>query len=189
MLQFFTPVTLLFLTCSATHHRHPAAGTTQAAVSYRDAAPPSAVFPLGGSTVQAGGSPWTLRNHNSSLTLPATVPGVVHLDLLRANKIPEPYYRYGELELAWIYLEPSWTFSRTIAAGALGPTPGRVLLRSEGLDTMATVTLNGQLVGKTTNMFHRPVWDITSVFKPAAANTLEIRFDSAANEHFVHNGL
>ena len=36
------------------------------------------------------------------------------LDLLRAHKITEPYYRYGELELAWVYLEPSWTYSRTI---------------------------------------------------------------------------
>ena len=52
------------------------------------------------------------------------MPGVVHLDLLRAKKIAEPYYRYGELELAWVYLEPSWTFSRTIAAGALGANPG-----------------------------------------------------------------
>jgi hypothetical protein len=86
----------------------------------------------------------------------------------------------GELELAWVYLEPSWTFARTIAAGVLGDKPGRVLLASEGIDTVATVTLNGQLVGQTTNMFHRPVWDVTSAFKPAAENTLEIRIDSPA---------
>ena len=50
---------------------------------------------LGGSTKDSSGSPWTLRNHNGTLVLPATVPGVVHLDLLRAKKIAEPYYRYG----------------------------------------------------------------------------------------------
>ena len=50
---------------------------------------------LAGSTKAAGGSPWTVRNHNGTLVLPATVPGVVHLDLLRAKKITEPYYRYG----------------------------------------------------------------------------------------------
>ena len=139
---------------------------------------------LAGSTKAAGGSPWTLRNHNGSLSLPATVPGVVHLDLLRAKHISEPYYRYGEVEQAWVYLEPSWTFSRTIAAGALGgragESPGRVLLRSEGLDTMATVTLNGKLVAETSNMFHRHLWDVTSTFLPAATNTLEVRFDSPA---------
>jgi beta-mannosidase len=167
----------------------------------------SRTLSLAGSTKAAGGSPWTVRNHNGTLVLPATVPGVVHLDLLRAKKITEPYYRYGatatlraalcsrraplrpdrrlslgagELELAWVYLEPSWTFARTIAAGALGATPGRVLLRSEGIDTVATVTLNGHLVGQTSNMFHRPVWDVTSAFKPAAENTLEVRIDSPA---------
>jgi hypothetical protein len=54
---------------------------------------------LAGSTKAAGGSPWTVRNHNGTLVVPATVPGVVHLDLLRAKKITEPYYRYGDREL------------------------------------------------------------------------------------------
>ena len=73
---------------------------------------------LAGSTKAAGGSPWTLRNHNGSLSLPATLRNhlVVHLDLLRAKHISEPYYRYGEVEQAWVYLEPSWTFSRAIEA-------------------------------------------------------------------------
>ena len=142
----------------------------------------SRTYSLAGSTASKStlGSGWTLKNANGTLSLPATVPGVVHLDLLRAKKIAEPYYRYGELELAWVYLEPSWTYSRTIPKNALGAAPGRVLLRSEGLDTMATVTLNGKLVGQTTNMFHRPVWDVTSSFKPAEENTLEVRFDSPA---------
>ena len=55
----------------------------------------SRTLSLAGSTKAAGGSPWTVRNHNGTLVLPATVPGVVHLDLLRAKKITEPYYRYG----------------------------------------------------------------------------------------------
>jgi beta-mannosidase len=139
----------------------------------------TATLSLGGSTKAVGGSPWTLRNANASISVPATVPGVVHLDLLRAGKIAEPYYRYGELDLAWIYLE-NWTYSRTIAAGALGAEPGRVLLRSEGLDTLATVTLNGKRIAETFNMFHRPVWDVSSVFLPAASNTLEIAFASPA---------
>ena len=145
----------------------------------RAGAPASTVLSLGGSTKGAGESPWTLRNSNGSLSIPATVPGVVHLDLLRAKKIAEPYYRFGELELAWVYRE-EWTYSRTIAAGALGAAPGRVLLRSEGLDTVATLALNGVTVANTSNMFHRPVFDVTSAFKPGSANALEIRFASPA---------
>ena len=34
---------------------------------------------------------WTLQNTNASITIPAIVPGVVHLDLLRAGIIPEPF--------------------------------------------------------------------------------------------------
>ena len=45
---------------------------------------------------------------------------------------------------------------------------------------MATVTLNGGLIAQTANMFHRPVWDVTSSFKPGADNLLEVRFDSPA---------
>eukprot|EP00665_Eupelagonemidae_sp_cell47_P011093 gene11093-603_t len=29
-------------------------------------------------------------------------------------------------------------------------------------------------------MFHRPVWDVTDAFRPAAANTIEVRVDSPA---------
>ena len=88
----------------------------------------SVVPSLGGSSKAAGDSPWTLHNANGSISVPAVVPGVVHLDLLRAGRIGEPYYRYGELEQAWIYLEPSWTCTRVIPAHALGVVPGRVLL-------------------------------------------------------------
>ena len=139
----------------------------------------SRTLSLGGSTKSPGGSPWTLCNANGSISVPATVPGVVHLDLLRAGKIAEPYYRYGELDLAWVYLD-NWTYSRSIEPGALGAEPGRVLLRSEGLDTIATVILNGERIAETSNMFHRPVWDVTSVFRGSASNTLEIAFASPA---------
>jgi beta-mannosidase len=103
---------------------------------------------------------------------PRCAPATLRCDLTAAT-----FRCAGELELAWVYLEPSWTFARTIAPGALGATPGRVLLRSEGIDTIATVTLNGRVVGQTTNMFHRPVWDVTFAFRPAAENTLEVRID------------
>ena len=64
------------------------------------ASAPSRTLSLGGSTKDPSGSPWTVRNHNGTLVLPATVPGVVHLDLLRAKKIAEPYYRFGAPRIA-----------------------------------------------------------------------------------------
>ena len=88
---------------------------------------------------------WTLRNANGSIAVPASVPGVVHLDLLQAGIIPEPYYRYGELELAWVHLEPHWTYSLIFDSASV-IRHKEVLLRSEGLDTVATVTLNGKVL-------------------------------------------
>ena len=44
-------------------------------------------------TMDLGGAMWELSNANGSIVVPAEVPGVVHLDLLRAGRVPEPYYR------------------------------------------------------------------------------------------------
>ena len=34
--------------------------------------------------------------------MPATVPGTVHMDLLAAGKIPDPYHRKQELDVQWV---------------------------------------------------------------------------------------
>jgi beta-mannosidase len=122
------------------------------------------------------GSDWVLTNANKSIKVSATVPGVVHLDLLKAGIIPEPYYRYGELNLSWVHLEPHWTYSLTFDGAELVRNK-TVLLRCEGLDTVATLTMNGEIIGSSMNMWHRPAWDVTGALV-AGNNTLEVRFDS-----------
>jgi beta-mannosidase len=67
------------------------------------------------------GSDWTLRNSNGSISVPATVPGVVHLDLIAAAVIGDPYYRYNERELRWIVYEPFWSEQSTVAASTGEP--------------------------------------------------------------------
>ena len=54
----------------------------------------------GGATVEPavvamdlGGTMWELSNTDGSIVVPGEVPGVVHLDLLRAGRVPEPYFR------------------------------------------------------------------------------------------------
>ena len=51
------------------------------------------------------GSGWTLTNTNGSIHIPATVPGVVHLDLLASHLINDTYYRYNEALQQWIPYE------------------------------------------------------------------------------------
>ncbi|WP_405112884.1 glycoside hydrolase family 2 protein [Micromonospora sp. NBC_01405] len=106
--------------------------------------------------------------------VPATVPGCVHTDLLAAGLIPDPYLDDNETALAWIG-RTDWVYETTF-----DPPPGdadRVDLACAGLDTVATVTLNGAEVGRTENMHRGHRFDVTSVLRPGA-NTLTVRFDS-----------
>ncbi|MEV4510808.1 glycoside hydrolase family 2 protein [Dactylosporangium sp. NPDC049525] len=122
---------------------------------------------------------WTLRSagpvpHGDG-PVPATVPGCVHTDLLAAGLIPDPYLDANELDLAWIGRTP-WVYETTFDAQDVAAD--RVDLVALGLDTVATVTLNGVELGRTANMHRGYRFDVRSVLRPTG-NRLEIRFDSA----------
>jgi beta-mannosidase len=78
--------------------------------------------------------------------VPAVVPGGVHESLLRAGLIEDPYFGMHELELDWVH-EATWWY-RTRFTSAAGD------LRFAGLDTVADVYVDGQLVGSARNQ-HR----------------------------------
>jgi hypothetical protein len=44
------------------------------------------------SVVSLDGNSWTLTNPAKNISVPASVPGSVHLDLQRAQVIGDPYY-------------------------------------------------------------------------------------------------
>ncbi|MFJ6195580.1 glycoside hydrolase family 2 protein [Micromonospora sp. NPDC092111] len=107
--------------------------------------------------------------------VPATVPGCVHTDLLAAGLIPDPYLDDNETTLTWIG-RTDWEYETTFVH-----QPGdddRFDLVCAGLDTVATVTLNGTEVGRTENMHRSYRFDVRSLLRPGA-NTLAVRFDSA----------
>ena len=47
-------------------------------------------------------SGWKFRQANRNEWHPATVPGVVHTDLMDNGLIEDPYYRLNERSLQWI---------------------------------------------------------------------------------------
>ncbi|MGX4656179.1 glycoside hydrolase family 2 protein [Micromonospora sp. SCSIO 07396] len=107
--------------------------------------------------------------------VPATVPGCVHTDLLAAGLIDDPYLDANETTLAWIG-RTDWEYATTFVH-----RPGdddRVELVCAGLDTVATVTLNGVEVGRTANMHRSYRFDVAPALRPGE-NTLTVRFDSA----------
>ncbi|MFG1899485.1 glycoside hydrolase family 2 protein [Micromonospora carbonacea] len=107
-------------------------------------------------------------------SIPATVPGCVHTGLLAAGMIPDPYLDDNETALAWIG-RTDWVYEATFDAP--GDAADRVDLVCAGLDTVATLTLNGVEVGRAENMHRGHRFDVTSALRPGA-NTLTVRFDS-----------
>ncbi|MFF8764391.1 glycoside hydrolase family 2 protein [Nocardiopsis dassonvillei] len=109
-------------------------------------------------------------------TVPAQVPGSTHLDLLAAGLIPEPYLDSNETELAWMH-RAGWRYSLTFEADAVEDGE-RVDLAFDGLDTVATVELNGTVLGTTANMHRGYRFDVRDTLR-AGANELVVVFRSA----------
>ncbi len=86
----------------------------------------------------------------------ATVPGSVYHDLLEAGLISDPFWRDNENEALKI-MEYDFIYSREFYVSAEDLEHDRVWLRCHGLDTLATVEVNGQTAGRADNM-HR-IWE------------------------------
>ncbi|KAK1726478.1 family 2 glycosyl hydrolase [Colletotrichum acutatum] len=104
-------------------------------------------------------------------------PTNVHLDLIHHNVIPDPFIGKNELDVQWIG-EVQWLYKTTFASEAI-PEGAKAILAFDGLDTFATVVLNGKTILETDNMFTPERVDVTSVLKKDGENELEITFDSA----------
>ncbi|EXJ93241.1 beta-mannosidase [Capronia epimyces CBS 606.96] len=123
---------------------------------------------------------WTLRE-TDNLTVEEIpvkeVPTVVHLDLIQAQKIPDPFIGFNELDVEWVGERP-WTYT-TKFQQPITKDGARVDLVFEGLDTFAEVKVNGETVLKSDNMFMSYRCDITKLLRSGADNDLQIDFASA----------
>ncbi len=122
---------------------------------------------------------WTFRDTSSKAKtwLPAAVPGCVHTDLIAAGQIPDPFYGTNELDLQWIE-ERDWEYRTSFNVTAALLRKNTVELCADGLDTVATVTLNGKKIATTDNMFVAQRWSVKPHLK-TGRNELVIRFRSA----------
>lgn len=107
----------------------------------------------------------------------ATVPGDIYWNLLENGQIPDPFYRDNEAELLWI-AESEWSFQRTFIVPAELLKHDRVLLRCEGLDTLATLAINDRVVAHTDNMFRAYEFDVKDTLS-AGENRIRVTFASA----------
>ncbi len=107
--------------------------------------------------------------------LDVAVPGDVHSTLIAAGRIPDPFFDQNEKGCAWVE-EREWWY-RVRFAGPAAPAAGeRLQLVFHGLDTFATIWLNGAELGHHQNMFRPAIFDVTGSLRDGA-NTLAVRFD------------
>lgn len=120
---------------------------------------------------------WTLEIPGTDFgNVIAQVPGSVYHDLLQNRLIEDPFYRDNEMDALklmdhdFLYRRSFWVDEALLESDA-------VFLRCEGLDTIATVYSNGEVVGLANNMHRIWEFDIKKNLHPGE-NTICVRFAS-----------
>jgi len=126
--------------------------------------------------VQSLDGEWQVSKVGAEEWMPAAVPGSIHVDLMNAGVIPDPFYGDNELGVAWV-AETDWVYRRTFEPDQALPAHERIFLECDGLDTLATLRLNGEEIARADNMHRRWEFDVTDRIHPGA-NTLEVEFAS-----------
>ena len=122
-------------------------------------------------------SSWQFREVGKEEWYPATIPGVVHTDLLSNKLIEDPYISTNETDLQWIENE-NWEYKTSFALSEKQLKAPSLFLNFAGLDTYAKVYLNEQLILDADNMFIEWKVDIKP-YAQSGDNTLTILFESA----------
>jgi beta-mannosidase len=109
--------------------------------------------------------------------LTANVPGTVHQDLLAAGRIPDPFVGLNERDVQWVG-EADWLYRCAFDLDQAFLAAGQLDLCLDGLDTFATVWLNGQLILSSDNMFVPQRLPVGSLLRPGP-NELRLLFESS----------
>ncbi|RYP29610.1 hypothetical protein DL767_006662 [Monosporascus sp. MG133] len=123
---------------------------------------------------------WEFRqaDKEDSKYLPVSqFPTNVHLDLLSHKLIPDPFIGKNELDVQWVG-EAVWVYKTSFPSPSASSS-AKAVLAFDGLDTFATVVLNGKTILETENMFIPERVDVTEVLRKDGDNELVITFDSA----------
>ncbi|MFY0762358.1 glycoside hydrolase family 2 protein [Metabacillus dongyingensis] len=105
----------------------------------------------------------------------ASVPGDVHSTLIDRKLIEDPFYGHNDLKCQWVE-EKVWWYRNTFEFYDDVTKDDRYELIFEGLDTFATVYLNGVELGSTENMFISHTFEVARELK-RGKNVLAIKFD------------
>ncbi|HEY4784662.1 MAG TPA: glycoside hydrolase family 2 protein, partial [Bacteroidales bacterium] len=100
---------------------------------------------------------WSFCKAGDNNWMPAVVPGNIFSDLLKNEKIGDPFYRDNERTIQWVSDE-DWEYRTKFDVPDDILKDDQILIHFDGLDTYADVYLNNRLVLKADNMFRS--WDV-----------------------------
>lgn len=106
----------------------------------------------------------------------AAVPGTVHEALIAAERVQDPFVGMNEEGAQWIG-ESDWLYRCVFDLSDEFLDAGAVALCFDGLDTIATVWLNGTQILSSDNMFVPQRVDVRELLR-AGTNELRILFES-----------
>ncbi|MFT4662397.1 MAG: beta-mannosidase [Patiriisocius sp.] len=130
---------------------------------------------------------WSFSEAGKSDWHPATVPGVVHLDLFNNNLIEDPYFENNEKKQSWIE-DKNWQYKTSFEISENELDNEFIELQFEGLDTYAEVYLNNKKILESDNMFRSWNFEVKNLLN-VGFNDLKVVFESPIqhNKKTVNN--
>ncbi|WP_212002167.1 glycoside hydrolase family 2 protein [Chitinophaga sp. HK235] len=121
-------------------------------------------------------SGWEFSRVDEGIWRPATVPGTVHTDLLALQLIPDPFVGTNEKAVQWVD-KKDWQYRKRWKLTASDLQYEVLELDFKGLDTYASVYVNGHLVLQSANMFVEQVVNVKQ-WLHEGENELRVLFES-----------
>lgn len=119
---------------------------------------------------------WEMRPAETVQWMEARVPGSVYTDLLRNQKMKDPYWKDQEDD-ALALMDKDYEYCCQFDCQKDLLDCDRILLHFDGIDTLAAVFVNGRLIGNASNMHRIWEWEVKELLKPGT-NMLHIRLFS-----------
>lgn len=120
---------------------------------------------------------WKMSQAGTEEWMDAAVPGSVMCELLKYNKLDDPFYRDNEI-IAREAMEKDYEYVRTFTVFEEILRQDRVLLRCYGLDTVADIYINDVKIASVNDM-HRTYEFAVKEYLKAGENVIRIYFFSA----------
>ena len=117
---------------------------------------------------------WTVSSAHSKQSYPATVPGNIYSDLMDNEIIEDPFVGKNEHKVQWVS-DSVWVYKSTFNLPKAVLNKQHITLNFDGLDTYATVLLNGEALLNTNNAFRNYTVQVKDLL--TAENAIEIQFE------------